>query len=325
MKKILILLAGLFVIMLVVTTAYFVRNESQESLEGLKVAATIFPLTDIARNIGGDKIDVVNMVPPGASPHTFEVTSGQVKNLQGTRIIFSIGYDLDDWIVGIQDILPDAEIENVSKGVELRSFEESGEAGPGSAGEEEHEHHEDGEEDEEEDHRHEHGEIDPHYWLSVKNAKIIAINISEQLQELDPENSEYYQANTVDYIRKLNELDIQTEDLFSDISSNKIMTMHNAWSYFAKDYGLEVVATFEPFPGREPTAKYLVDLSKEAKEHSLTTIFSEPQLSNQVLIPFLQDMDMNLSVLDPIGGLEERDTYIKLMQYNSEVIHEELK
>ncbi|MBU1033215.1 MAG: metal ABC transporter substrate-binding protein [Bacteroidota bacterium] len=305
-----IVFIGVVIITLLILSLYS-PSKRHETDQKLKVATTIFPLTDIAKNIGGDKVEVINLVPPGASPHTFEVTAEQARKLQGTRTIFSIGHGLDDWIINTTSALPRTNMLCISSNISLRDFKEH--------------HSHDQEIDPKGSNNHEHEEVDPHYWLSIRNAKIISTNISEELQRLDPDNSDYYKINSQNYIKKLESLDSQIQTLLSNISNNEIMTMHNAWSYFAADYGLEIAATFEPFPGQEPTPKYLVELSKKAQEHNLKTFFSEPQLSNQILIPFLKDMGMSLSVLDPIGGLEKRDTYINLMMYNAEVIYEQLK
>lgn len=267
-----------------------------------KVAATIFPIYDIARNVAGDKAEVVLITPPGASPHTFEITAEQIRKLQDTDIMLAIGHGLDDWITEARNAIPGSQIKTVSQGVHLRDFEED-------YGHEEHEHE----------------GTDPHYWLSIDNAIKITQTIRDTLSELDPENSGHYYSNATNYIGELESTEQIIENLFANISSNEIITMHNAWNYFAEEFNLEIVATFEPFPGQEPTLKYLAELSNTAEQYNVKTIFSEPQLSNQVLIPFLKDLNMDLAVLDPVGGLENRDSYINTMLYNAQTIKEKLK
>ncbi len=268
-----------------------------------KIAATIFPIYDIARNVAGDKAEVVLITPPGASPHTFEITAEQIRKLQDTDIMLAIGHGLDDWITEARNAVPGSQVKTVSQGVHLREFEE----------------------DYEHEEEHSHEGIDPHYWLSIDNAIKITQTIRDALSEIDPDNSSHYYNNATNYVGELESTKQIIENQFINLGAREIITMHNAWGYFAEEFDLKIVATFEPFPGQEPTLKYLAELSNTAKQYNVKTIFSEPQLSNQVLIPFLKDLDMDLAVLDPVGGLENRNSYINTMLYNAQTIKEKLK
>lgn len=298
-----IILGIILVISAIIITLVITSTPGGQPEPETKIAATIFPIFDIARNVAGDKASVNLITPPGASPHTFEITAEQIRNLQNTDILFAIGLGLDDWISETRNAIPGSQVKTVSKGIVFRESNE----------------HEENAEDE-----HERGDNDPHYWLSIENAIKITKIIRDALIEIDPNNSAHYSANATDYIGELQNTDEQIEKIFENMPSNKIVTMHNAWGYFADEYGLEVTATFEPFPGQEPTAKYLAELSDLAKKQNIKTIFSEPQLSNQVLLPFLNDLNLELAVLDPLGGLEERDSFINTMLYNAKTIQKKL-
>ena len=266
----------------------------------LKVAATIFPLYDMLRNVVGDMsergVEAVLVAPPGASPHTFEVSVALAKKLQGTRTIFAIGYGLDDWVAAAKNAVPGAEVTIPSAGIQLREFMEGEEA----------------------------GSVDPHYWLSIANAKIMVQNIAKELSMLDPEYASRYTDNASEYIEKLSEVEIEIKDTLSPIAGSGLVTMHDAWFYFAESYGLKVLAAFEPFPGQEPTQKYLINLAEEIKKHNVKVIFSELQLSSEILTPFLKDYGIALAVLDPEGSAQN-DSYIDLMRYNAKTVYEALK
>lgn len=292
-----IIVAVALILILVITSTPGGQPEPET-----KIAATIFPIYDIARNIAGDNASVNLITPPGASPHTFEITAEQIRKLQNTDILFAIGLGLDDWIAETRNAIPGSQVKTVSQGIIFRETEEHG--------------HDD---------EHEHGDADPHYWLNIENAIKITKTIRDSLIEIDPNNAAQYSANATDYIGELQNTGERIEELFVNLDNNEIITMHNAWGYFAEEYGLEITATFEPFPGQEPTAKYLAELSNLTEQHNIKTIFSEPQLSNQILIPFLNDLELNLAVLDPLGGLEERDSYINTMLYNAKTIQDNLK
>ena len=167
---ILFIVIGIFVLAAIGAAFYFYLPESNQTNQEIKVSATIFPLYDITKNIAGDKAVVELIAPPGASPHTFEVTAEQVKKLQGTKTIFAIGHGLDEWTAQITSSIPNAQTLVVSDKIPLH-------------------------ESDEEDSEHGHGDINPHYWLSITNAKIISSNILEELIVLDPENIIYYQNN----------------------------------------------------------------------------------------------------------------------------------
>lgn len=259
-----------------------------------RVAATIFPIYDIARNIAGNKMDVLLIAPPGASPHTFEITPERVKELQGAKIIFAIGHGLDAWASQTAEALPGSEVITVDNNIDLMADEESSGA-------------------------------NPHYWLSLANARIISTNILNELKAADPASSEYYDQNAAGFLSELELADQEIKTILGRITDKNIITMHDAWPYFARDYGINVVATFEPYPGSEPTPQYLAELSRTAKKYNVKTIFSEPQLSSQLLSAFLEDLGMNLAVLDPEGGLPGRESYIDLMKFNAQSIHGALK
>ncbi len=260
----------------------------------IKIATTIYPLSDIARNIVKDKIEVVNIVKPGSSPHTFTVTPSDIIDLQGTKVIFQIGHGLDDWANDILNSLDGAYMMKVDKGIVLKAFTKN-------------------------------GAVNPHYWLSLSNAKQIARNMTDEIIKLDPNNKDFYEKNFNVYVDKLNDTDKEIRKILSDLPSNKIIVFHRSWDYFTNEYGLEVVGVFEPSPGQEPSIAHLQDLIKIAKKEGVKGIFSEEQLSGDVIKPFVEDLGIKLSVLDPLGGSEGRDSYIDLMLYNAKQIEKALR
>jgi zinc transport system substrate-binding protein len=279
-------------------------NAPPEDAGRPRCGATVFPLYDIARNVAGDKMDVIQILPPGASPHTYEVSPRQVKQLQGVSVVFSIGHGLDDWADTLVDTVPGARKFVVDDGIQLREFaaaEDHGEHGHDEAG-------------------HDHEGVNPHYWLSVENGKIIAQNIAREAIRIDPANETYYNDALQAYLGKLDEVKRQTEQRMKSLPDKKIITFHNAWFYFAEEFGLEIVGTFEPSPGKQPTPRHMADLQDMARRHDVSAVFSEPQLSKDAVASFVEDIGLKLSVLDPLGGVEGRDSYINLIKYNTDVV-----
>ena len=266
----------------------------------LKVAATIFPLYDLVRQVAGPAVEVVLLVPPGASPHTFTVKPGTVRALTGCVAVFTIGHGLDDWITRLAQEAGVTRTIVTDAGIALRR---------GSS-----EHHSPG-----------HAQapsaapdaVDPHYWLSIPNAVRMVQFIAEVLAQLDPAAQADYQQRAVAYQEQLRSADGEIRRLLADLPRRDIATFHMAFAYFADTYGLNVVAVFEPVPGKEPGPRYVEAFQRQVRAHKLHTVFIEPQLSEAALRGLSQDLGITLRKLDPEGGVQGVESYIALMQYNA--------
>ncbi len=277
----------------------FIGNNEKEEI---KVATTIFPLFDITRNIAGDKMQVVNILPPGASPHTFSLRPQDIKKLNKTKVIFVVG-EMDNWVQEVASSLEGIEIYPVNKNINLKSS---------------HLHHH-----LEEDHHH--NNFDPHYWLSLNNAKIIAENITEKLSLIDPQNREYYQKNLKSYLGEIENTRVQIINLLSSLSNRNMIVFHDSWNYFADEFNLKIVGVFTPTPGKEPSPEYLKNLYDTAQQYNIKAVFSEPQLSSEVINSFVEDLGLKVYVIDPLGGENSQSTYLKTMLSNAQIIYKALK
>lgn len=319
------------VAVIVVAFGIFQGFDSQTNRQGgssdLVVATTIFPLADIASNIGGEEVEVVNILEPGASPHTFEAKPSDIRRLQDAEVLFSIGHGLDTWTGDLVRSVEGMQVVTVDEGISLQPFmfEEGHDEHGGHEEEEEHEegHHDEHDEDGHE-HEHDHEGNDPHYWLSVQNAGVIAQNIAQVLSEIDPANKQVYEDNLEDYQEQLEALRQELSGQLSKLPDHELLVFHDSWSYFAREYNLEIAGVFEPSPGKEPTPQYLKELNDAAKMHGIKAVFTEPQLASSAVEPFVQDLGLGIYTLDPLGGLNERDSYLNLMRYNAQTIHNAL-
>jgi zinc transport system substrate-binding protein len=273
--------------------------------ESVTLAATIFPLADIARRIAGPDARILQILPSGASPHTFDLTPGQVRELQPARIIFKIGV-MDDWIDGIADSLPQAAIVSLNRQVALEPAREKG---------------------------HDHGtamtsptgEFDPHYWLRADNGVIIARQVSNALIKAYPDRAASFRQNLSLYIRELEALHHELLEELTPLKNKKMVVFHDAWRYFAAAYGLEITAVFQASPGREPTPRELSELYALIKKYAIRVIFSEPQLPNASIEPLLHDLGLKLVVLDPLGGTVPGDSYARMLRRNALAIRSALQ
>lgn len=275
----------LFAIFLITAIAGFILFKQTPVLpaktEKLQIAATIFPLYDIAKNIGGGKIDVTLVLPHGASPHTFDLNPQDVKKIQKADLILAIGHGLDDWVTSAISSSDKKVV--VDKDIAIKKLE---------------------------------GKDDPHYWLSVKNAKQIGLNISEILISHDPNNRSYYLQNTISYLAQLELLEKELTELSLKIANPSLVTFHDAWYYFSEEWGLNVAASFEPYPGKSPSPSDLSEFERIVRSIDARVIYSEPQIPSDLLEPVTKDLGIKVAILDPIGGVANRDSYIKMMRYN---------
>lgn len=254
------------------------------------VATTIFPIYDITRTIAGNKLQVELLVPAGASPHTFEPNPQTAKNIQHSQIILAVG-GLDDWITGLSSETPVVIIDDNITYLSYQSDHHNNDNNKTSS-------------------------LDPHYWLSAANAGGIAKQIAKELSTIDPENSDYYQANLKQYQAELVVLDEELKAALAALPNKNIATFHNSWQYFSRDYGLNIVTTFEEFPGQTPGPQYLASFADALEQHNVKAVYSEPQLPIDKLVPIAQEHQVELGVLDPLGGTEDRQSYLEMMRYN---------
>jgi ABC-type Zn uptake system ZnuABC Zn-binding protein ZnuA len=261
-----------------------------EADDRVRVAATIFPLFDIVRRVGGPLVDTVLVLPPGASPHTFEPTPASVRALSGAGALFVIGHGLDDWAgrvargAGVPRLVP------VDTGIALRRADAGVRA-----------------------------RVDPHYWLSASNARTIAHTVAGELKRLTARHAEV-DGGLAGYLAQLDAADAEVRSLMAELPMRRIATFHDAFGYFADAYGLQVAAVFEPYPGLEPSPRFVVEFQRTVRAAGIRVVFMEPQLSVDALRPIARDLGVTLAVLDPIGGLPGRETYIDLLLFNARAI-----
>lgn len=266
------------------------------------VSATIFPLYDIARNVAGDSVEVSLILPSGASPHTFEPSPSTLKAISRSDLVFAIGHGLDSWTESLAEGT-DARIVLTDRGIDARSAE--GLSGHGH---------------EEEEGSHGYGPTDPHYWLDISNAATIAATIADELASEYPHLGRDFMRNRDVYVSRLDLLYDELKARVAEAEDHRMVTLHNAWFYFAESLGLEIVGTFEPSAGREPTPKYLAELMHAVEEAGVSVIYAEPQLSEKSIRAFTEDLGLSLGILDPLGGVAGRESYEDLMRYNVSVI-----
>ena len=159
----------------------------------------------------------------------------------------------------------------------------------------------------------ERGSVDPHYWLSIRNGEAIARTVAAELERLAPDRAADIRGTLAAYLARLDAADREIRRLLDGLPTRRIATFHDAFGYFADAYGLEVAAVFEPYPGREPGPRFVVEFQQKVRATGVRVVFSEPQLSVDAIRPIARDLGVAISVLDPLGGAPGREGYLEAM------------
>ncbi len=267
------------------------NNPSKPITAKPEISATIFPLYDITQNIAGDVLEVNLILPPGASPHTFEPRPSDMRDVDESAVVYAIGHGLDQWASTITEST-ETPLVVVDAKIALKTMEEDAEI-----------------------------IIDPHYWLSVSNAKIITTTITEDLSQRFPESATIFAANAAAYQLKLDSLDAEIKSMLETVTNRNLVTMHDAWGYFSDAYGLKIAGSFEPAPGKEPTPAWIGELASVVKKAKVKAIYAEPQLSSEGIEAFAADHNLKIVTIDPEGS-DLADSYIDMMRQNAQAIRD---
>ena len=161
--------------------------------------------------------------------------------------------------------------------------------------------------------------------MSISNAEGIAKQIKDELSSLYPNEANIFESNYLSYLKKLDNTKTIINNELSARKGIKISVFHDAYEYFADEFGIDVVSSFEEFPGKQPTPQYIGEFEKKIKNGNVKVIFAEPQFSTTTIEPIATDLGVKLAILDPLGGVPGRDSYITLLQFNANQILENTK
>jgi ABC-type Zn uptake system ZnuABC Zn-binding protein ZnuA len=285
--------------------------------------ATIAPLADLVRSVAGPDWTVRTVIPPGTSPHVFEPEPSDLRKLVGAKLVVVAGAGYDDWMQRIlAACASDAYVQDTAASIgigpdarEKRSADPHGghAYGPGGGpGEEAHA--------EEGAHAgHAHGVLgkDPHWWLSPVLAARSLGPLAEALAAIDPMHADDYRRRARETSSGYLALDRELAVALAPLRGKRFVSAHRAWIYFADRYGLVEAASIEPVPGREPSPRELKALVMEGRRGGLGRLFTEPQFPPAAARVVAREARLELTLVDPIGGVPGRETYPALMRFNA--------
>ncbi len=263
----------------------------------VQIVASIFPLADIVQQLGQDAAAVTTLLPPGASPHTFEPTPAQIRGLVHADLFVRIGAGLDNWTDKLRDAQrPGLRVITASDEITL--------IGPSGTAR------------------------DPHVWLDpvLVRDHIVPV-LTAALAQSDPAHRAVFERAASEFCNTLTSLDTEIQRILAPLSSRDYIAFHSAWRYFGRRYGLQEIAAVEPFPGKEPSARDMAQLIERARNAHVRALLVEPQFPVHLAEQIAHEFGGRTVQVDPLGGagVTGRDHYISLMRYNAEMFAQALR
>lgn len=247
---------------------------SRRPADGEPLYVSILPLRSLVQGIVGDDFDIEVLVPPGASPETFEPTPRQFVGLNKARMVFNVGL-IDFETTLLAKVEDQAKVVDLSRGIELIA----GTCSHGSHG-----------------HTHTHG-IDPHVWTSPRALQKMAENAYEAIREAYPDSVKY-ETNYRLLQQELKALDERTAARIAASDVEYFIIYHPALTYYARDYGLRQIAI--EADGKEPSAKQLTQLIRQAREDGVRRILYQSQFPASAVEVIARDIDAEYAEVDPL-------------------------
>ena len=293
LKIIFLLLIAVFSLFI----AFMNKKESPSDTRPM-VAVTTFSLHDILHHISGDTLKIVNVLPFGVDPHSFEPTPKLIGDIEKSKLFIYSGAGLEPWTHGFDFV---SKTINMSKFVKLRELHE--------------------EEHDEKKNHHSHSGKDPHYWLDFSNMIQATNIITTELIKLFPMYQKLYSDNRDKYIKMLKKLDLEYKNQLLSCKKDTIIVNHNAFGYLADKYHFHVESLSGLSPEAMPNAKNIIRIIEIIKEHQVSTLFFESFASNRVINSIAKEASVEVDVLQPLGNItadeaKQHLTYQTLMKIN---------
>jgi ABC-type Zn uptake system ZnuABC Zn-binding protein ZnuA len=275
----------------------------------IHVVTTTTQLTDFARNVGGDHVEVYGVLKVNVDPHDYDPSPADLQAIARADVIVKNGVDLEAWFARtIEAANPDALVIDASAGVTLRAVEADGRGGD--------------------------PEADPHIWQDPRNAKIMVANIETAFERVDPGAADAFASARRAYGARLDELDREIEQQIGTITDKRLVTNHDAFRYYVDRYGLEFVGSI--IPSFDSSAEMSVaereDLVAKIRAQHVKAVFSETSLPAKTAEAIAQEAGVRVvhgedslygDTLGPDGS--DGATYLDVMRHNTRVIVDNLR
>ncbi len=267
-------------------------TSNSEDTTKLHISATFFPLYDLTKSIAGDKGIVESVVPANIEPHDYELTPVDIRKVTTADVFVTMGISFAQFESSLIASIPSSVvIIPAAKDIGIEFISSSKDQNK--------------------------AKIDPHVWLSVKNAKQMAQKIAEGLMQVDTKNKEYYEKNVLQLQNELTALDNEFTKGLAQCKKNVLLVNHDSFSYLARDYGFTTIHISGLEPEVEPTPLQIKRLIDEAKKNNLSYIMYESLVDPRIAKTIESEVHAEILELNPLEGADNpEDTYVTLMRKN---------
>ncbi|WP_233549511.1 metal ABC transporter solute-binding protein, Zn/Mn family [Lysinibacillus yapensis] len=299
------------------------NETTEDNSNKIDVYTTVYPLSYFAQRIGGEHVNVSSIYPPGTNEHSFEPTQQDMMKLADADLFFYIGLGLEGFVENAKNTLQNENVKLVATADRISDEQLAASAEEHGHEDEATEHEDESETNtEEEGHEgHNHGDIDPHVWLSPILAQDLALAIKEELAAALPEQEQVFNENYKQLVSELNALDQQFEKMASEAPTKTFFVSHASFGYIADEYGLEQVAIAGINSQDEPSQKELTEIVDQAEALQVSYILFEQNVSSKLSSIIQNEVGAqalelhNLSVLTE-EDIQNEETYFSLMEKN---------
>lgn len=268
----------------------------------IKVSVTFNAMKEFVTAVGKDKVEISTIIPDGTEPHDFEPKAQDLVGLSTASVFVYSGLGMETWAEEAVKAADNAKLVTVeaSKGAEAITNTDAEEI-------------------------EEHGQYDPHIWLSLKGAELEVKNIKDALVQADPSGKDYYETNCNDFVTQLENLYNEYNGKFQAVEKKSFVTGHAAFAYLCRDFGLEQNSVEDTFAEGEPSAQQLTELVEYCREHKVTTIFAEEMASPDVSQTLASEVGAKVETIYTIESNEDDLTYLERVTDNLAEIYDSLK
>ncbi|WP_147803850.1 metal ABC transporter solute-binding protein, Zn/Mn family [Alkalicoccus halolimnae] len=333
------------------------NNEAEAAgdQEPVVVKTTLFPLQYFAEEIGGDHVEVENIVPVGVDAHTFDPSSSQMIEIAEADLFIYNGAGFEGFTESVQEAVSGQDVDMVtaSEGIELISYSHGIEDDHGDDNNHDDDHghddndnhndandHDNNNHNDEEDHDHDdnnsnndehgHAEEDAHVWLDPMRAAEQAENIKNALSEVNPDEADTFEENYEEVLTQLEELDEQFTELSENMSNDTIVVSHAGYGYWEEEYGVHQLGIAGLSPSNEPSIQQLEETMAFMDENDINYVMFEQNIPENITETVREEVGAEALELHNLEVLVEEDveneeTYFSLMEQNLESLNTALR
>ena len=275
------------------------QTAEKKTAEPFRIVTSFYPMYVATINItdGVDGVEVYNMTKPQTGClHDYQLMTDDMKTLEKADAFIINGAGMEDFMDKVTEQQKKLKVIDASRGIELIHDEEGD---------------------------------NPHVWLSVTDAIAQTRNIADQLKEADPAHAAQYEKNAAAYIEKLTSLKSEMHAALDNVPHKDIVTFHEAFPYFAKEFNLNIIGVVEREPGTEPTPTELQETIEQVNALPSKVLFTEPQYSPAAAETIARETGAKIYTLDPVvtgeATPQAKNAYIDTMKKNMKILQEALQ